>query len=173
LRTSLGFIGLIALAAAQLGAQDSTHVFCRQSACAVMFDWSNGSTPPDPDRRYGAPSELEAAFRSRLTAAGYKVAASQPASATITVRLTPQTRALCDAMEGMNPDYSCHTVARATIVFSSSEPNAAPTARVDVNPRCADPKLSMTMAKFGEYAADLVVFTLAPDPKPGRPNTRC
>jgi hypothetical protein len=163
----------MALAAAQLGAQDSTHVFCRESACLLVFDWSNGSTPPDPDRRYGAPSELEAAFRSRLASAGYKIATSPPAAGTMTVRLTPQPRALCDTMEGMNPDYSCHTVARAVIVFSASAPNAAPNTRVDVSPRCADPKLSMTMARFGEYAADLVVFTLAPDPKPGRPNTRC
>jgi hypothetical protein len=161
LRTSLGFVGLIALVAAPLAAQDSTRVLCRESACLLVFDWSNGSTPPDPDRRYGAPSDLESAFRSRLTAAGYKLATSAPASTTITIRLTPQTRALCDVMEGMNPDYSCHTVARATIT------------RIDVTPRCRDPKLSITMAQFGQYAGDLVVYTLAPDPKPGRPNAKC
>jgi hypothetical protein len=31
----------------------------------------------------------------------------------------------------------------------------------------------MTMAKFGEFAADLVIYTLAPDPKPPRPNAKC
>ena len=173
MRISLGVVGLIAFVATPLVAQDSTHVFCRESPCVVIFDWSNGSTPPDPDRRYGAPSELEAAFRSRLTAAGYKIAANPPAPSTITLRLTPQTRALCDTMEGMNPDYSCHTVARATIVFSASEPNAAPNTRVDVNPRCSDPKVSMAMAKFGQFAADLVIYTLSADPKPGRPNAKC
>jgi len=66
-RTSLGVLGLVALVAAPLVAQDTTHVFCRESACVVVFDWSNGSTPPDPDRRYGAPSELEAAFQARLS----------------------------------------------------------------------------------------------------------
>jgi hypothetical protein len=173
LRTSLGLVGLVLLAAAPLAAQDSTRVFCRDSACVVVFDWSNGATPPDPDRRYGAPSELEAAFRSRLTAAGYRIATNPPASGTITLRLTPQTRALCDTMEGTNPDYSCHSVARAAILFSSSEPNAAPNTRIDVNPRCSDPKVSMAMARFGQYAADLVIYTLAPDPKPGRPNAKC
>jgi hypothetical protein len=29
------------------------------------------------------------------------------------------------------------------------------------------------MAQFGQYAGDLVVYTLAPDPKPGRPNAKC
>jgi hypothetical protein len=172
-RTSLGFVGLIALIAAPLAAQDSTHVLCRESACLLVFDWSNGSTPPDPDRRYGGPSDLESAFRSRLTAAGYKLATSASAPTTITIRLTPQTRALCDTMEGMNPDYSCHTVARATILFSSGDPNANPNTRIDVTPRCRDPKLSITMAQFGQYAGDLVVYTLAPDPKPGRPSAKC
>jgi len=173
LRISLGFIGIVALAAAPLAAQDSTHVFCRESACVVVFDWSNGGSPPDPDRRYGASSELEATFRSRLTAAGYKIAANPPAPGTITVRLTPQTRALCDTMEGMNPDYSCHTVARASILFSATDPTAAPKAHVDVSPRCSDPKVSMTMATFGQFAADLVIYTLAADPKAARPNTKC
>jgi hypothetical protein len=173
LRTSLGFVGLIALVAAPLAAQDSTRALCRESACLLVFDWSNGSTPPDPDRRYGAPSDLESAFRSRLTAAGYNLATSSTAPTTITIRLTPQTRALCDVMEGMNPDYSCHTVARATILFSIGEPNANPNIRIDVTPRCRDPKLSITMAQFGQYAGDLVVYTLAPDPKPGRPNAKC
>jgi hypothetical protein len=172
-RTSLGFVGLIALVGAPLVAQDSTHVFCRESACVVVFDWANGSTPPDPDRRYGAPSELEAAFRARLTQAGYKIAASLPAPGTITLRLTPQPRALCDTMEGTNPDYSCHSVARASILFSASEASTAPNTRIDVNPRCSDPKLSMTMTKFGQFAADLVIYTLAPDPKPARPNAKC
>lgn len=173
MRSHLGLIGLIMLAAGRSSAQDSTHVFCRDSACAVVFDWSNGGSPPDPDRRYGAPSELEAAFRARLTEAGYKIAANPPAPGTITLRLTPQTRALCDTMEGMNPDYSCHTVARAAILFSASDPKAAPSAHVDVSPRCSDPKVSMAMAKFGQYAAELVIYTLAADPKPGRPNAKC
>jgi hypothetical protein len=172
-RISLGVVGLIALVASALTAQDSTHVLCRESPCLLVFDWSNGSTQPDPDRRYGGPSDLEAAFRARLTAAGYKIATTPSAPNTITIRLTPQTRALCDTMEGMNPDYSCHTVARAAIVFTSSEPNATQNSRIDVTPRCRDPKLSITMAQFGQYAGDLVVYTLSPDPKPGRPNAKC
>jgi hypothetical protein len=64
-------------------------------------------------------------------------------------------------------------VARAAILFSASEPNVAPNTRIDVNPRCSDPKVSMAMARFGQYAADLVIYTLAPDPKPGRPNAKC
>jgi hypothetical protein len=31
----------------------------------------------------------------------------------------------------------------------------------------------MTMARFGQFAADLVVYTLAADPKSARPNTKC
>jgi hypothetical protein len=172
-RISLGVVGLVALAALPLTAQDSTRALCRESACLVVFDWSNGSTQPDPDRRYGSPSDLESAFRAKLTAAGYKLTASPPAAATITVRLTPQKRALCDTMEGMNPDYSCHTVARGTILFSTGDASANPTARIDVTPRCRDPKLSISMSQFGQYAGDLVVYTLAADPKAGRPSAKC
>ena len=173
MRTRLGLVALIVLVAGPLIAQDSTRAPCRESACLVTFDWSNGSTPPDPDRRYGAPTDLESAFRARLTEAGYRITNSLPASTTITLRLTPQTRALCDTMEGMNPDYSCHTVARATILFSGGDPNAKPITRIDVTPRCRDPKLSITMAQFGQYGGDLVVYSLAPDPKPARPSAKC
>jgi hypothetical protein len=172
-RISLGVVGLVALVSFPAVAQDSTHALCRASACLLVFDWSNGSTQPDPDRRYGSPSDLETAFRAKLTAAGYKLTASPPAAATITIRLTPQTRALCDTMEGMNPDYSCHTVARATILLSSGDPNAGSNNRIDVTPRCRDPKLSISMSQFGQYAGDLVVYTLAADPKSARPNAKC
>lgn len=173
MRKSISIAALVVLAAAPLAAQDSTHAVCRDAPCLLVFDWSNGGSPPDPDKRYGSSADLEQAFRGRLTAAGYKLATSAPAANTITLRLTPQTRALCDTMEGMNPDYSCHSVSRATIVFSASDPNASPIARIDVSPRCRDPKVAITMAQFGQYAGDLVIYTLSPDPKPGRPSAKC
>jgi len=173
MRKSLSIVGLALFAGRALAAQDSTHAICRDAPCLVVFDWSNGGSQPDPDKRYGAPSDLEQAFRGKLTAAGYKIATGSVGANAITLRLTPQTRALCDTMEGMNPDYSCHSVSRAAIVFSSSEPNASPIARIDVSPRCRDPKVAITMAQFGQYAGDLVVYTLSPDPKPSRPNAKC
>ena len=169
---SLGIVAL-ALVATSLSAQDSTHAVCRNAPCLLVFDWSNGGSPPDPDKRYGSPTDLEQAFRTRLATAGFKIATSAPAANTITLRLTPQTRALCDTMEGMNPDYSCHSVSRATILFAASDPNASPIARIDVSPRCRDPKVAITMAQFGQYAGDLVIYNLSPDPKPSRPSAKC
>src|SRR5258705_9525357 len=78
---------------------------CADRPCNVVFEWGNASTPPDVDRKYGAPSELENAFLSGLQSGGWRVVASQSQSSmTITVRLTPQNKALCDTMPGVNPD---------------------------------------------------------------------
>jgi hypothetical protein len=139
----------------------------------LVLEWGNGGTPPDPDRRYGSPSDLDAAFRGRLAEAGYKIVVNGQSATSITLRLTPQNRALCDSMEGTNSDYSCHTVSRGVISFSSTEASAKMPQRIDVSPRCADSKVSMSMAGFGRYAADLLIYALASDPKPARPTMKC
>ena len=151
-------------------AQDSTSI-CRATACSVTFEWGNSSSPPDPDRRYGAPTDMESIFLARLEELGFKTTRGGDGTTVITVRLTPLNRAICDSMSGTNTDYSCHTVDRAAITVRQEE-TAKPIQRVDVIARCSDPKVSVTFAQFGRYAADLFAYSVAGS-KGSRPSVKC
>jgi hypothetical protein len=151
-------------------AQDSTQA-CHVTACSVTFEWGNGNTPPDPDRRYGAPSDMESVFISRLQELGFKVSRGGEAMSAITVRLTPLNRAICESMSGTNTDYSCHTVDRAAITLRQEE-TAKPIPRIDVIARCSDPKVSVTFSQFGRYAAEILAYTVAGG-KGSRPAAKC
>lgn len=145
---------------------------CGEKLCNLVFDW--GGSQPDVDRRYGAPSEMENAITAGLTAAGWRFAsAGQASTMTLTFRLTPQKKALCDTMPGVSPDYSCHTVSRAAVVFTPNDSTQKALARVDVNPRCSDPKQYPTFPQFGRYAAETVIYTVMLDGKGQRPSVKC
>jgi hypothetical protein len=154
-----------------VSAQDST-VACRLTTCAVTFEWGNANTLPDPDRRYGAPSDMESMFLSRLQELGFRTARSGEAASTITVRLTPLNRAICESMSGTNTDYSCHTVDRAAITVRQENAESTPIPRVDVIARCADPKVSVSFAQFGRYAAEIFAYAAAGS-KGSRPAVKC
>jgi hypothetical protein len=167
-------LGTAAVYPPALAAQnDTAHtaLACRDKPCSVVFDW--GGTQPDPDRRYGAPSDLEANFFARLREAGFNITTSNQGAMIVTLRLTPKKRALCDTMEGTSPDYSCHTVDRASIVFVPNDSSAKTIGRIDVTPRCSNPMVSITFPQFGNYAADWVAYTLNNDKKAQRPNAKC
>lgn len=147
---------------------------CVEHPCNVVFEWGTAATPPDVDRKYGAPSELENAFLFGLQNAGWRFVSSQSQSSmTITVRVTPQNRALCDTMPGVNPDYSCHTVSRASIVFTPIDETQKPISRVDIQPRCSDPKSFPSFPQFGKYAAEYVIYTVVGEGKGSRPGVKC
>jgi len=165
-------LGAIAAAPRSASAQDSTGVPCHASACAVQFDWGNGNNPPDPDRRYGAPSDLESMFLARLQELGFSLARVGDAPTTITVRLTPLNHVICETMSGTSSDYSCHTVDRAAISVRSDAATAKQVPRVDVLARCSDPKMSISMPQFGRYAAEMFAY-VAVGSKGERPRTKC
>jgi hypothetical protein len=148
---------------------------CADKACNVVFEWgSSGGSQPDVDRRFGAPADVEMAFIQGLNARGWKVAQnSSGAGMTITVRLTPQNKVLCEAMPGVNPDYSCHTVSRAAVVFVSSDTAIKAPGRVDVNARCSDPKSNPTYKEFGRYASEWIGWTITDQGKGQRPAIKC
>jgi hypothetical protein len=148
---------------------------CADKTCRIVFDWGNGgSAVPDVDRRFGAPSGLENIFAQTLNESGWKfVTGSAPASLTITVRLTPQNKALCETMPGVNPDYSCHTVQRAAIVFTANDSTQKSIGRVEVTPRCSDPKSYPSYTQFGRYAAEMVVYSVVNENKGQRPSAKC
>ncbi|HSQ31737.1 MAG TPA: hypothetical protein VLN49_17890 [Gemmatimonadaceae bacterium] len=169
MRAALIALGFAAVSAARLLAQDSTAVACQAAPCVITFEWGNGgSMPPDPDRRYGAPSELEAAFLERLQELGFKVSRTGPAPTTLLVRISPHDRALCDMSVGTNPDYSCHTAERATVTIQQADAPPKSVRRVDVNPRCADPKMLPTFPQFGRYTAEYFGYVVF-DRKGSRP----
>lgn len=157
-------IGTIVLAiavasATPLLAQDTSAVLCHDVPCVVNFEWGNsGGMPPDPDRRYGAPSDLESAFVAGLRQAGFQVTSSGQSPSTLRVRLTPQNRALCDLAVGTDPDYSCHTVQRASISIERSDAPKGDLRRVDVNPRCTDTTAMPTFRQFGQFAAEYFIY---------------
>jgi hypothetical protein len=159
------------LSASAVLAQDSTSIVCHTAPCVVTFEWGNsGSVPPDPDRRYGAPSELESSFVSGLQQAGLQVSRSGAAPTVLLVRITPQNRALCDAAVGTNPDYSCHTAQRAAITIQRSDSVKGGVTRVDINPRCTDPKSLPSFTQFGQFAADYFIY-MASGQKGHRPTS--
>jgi hypothetical protein len=163
------FAGVVCVAG-NAAAQDAT-LPCQASPCSVTFEWGNGNTPPVPDRRYGAPSDMESVFLSRLQELGFKMARGGESASAITVRLTPLNRAICESMSGTNTDYSCHTVDRAAITVRQDE-TAKPIPRFDVIARCSDPKVSVTFAQFGRYAAEVFAYT-AGGSKGSRPSVKC
>jgi|SRR3954468_12178139 len=151
-------------------AQDST-LACHSTPCAVTFEWGNGNNIPDPDRRYGSPSDMETIFLARLQELGIRTTRAGDSPSTITVRLTPLNRAICESMSGTNTDYTCHTVDRAAITVRQADA-AKQVPRIDVIARCSDPKMSVTFAQFGRYAAEMLAYTVAGS-KESRPTTKC
>lgn len=174
MRTVLAAAAVAAFSATPLLAQDTTSTVCHTAPCVVSFEWgSSGATPPDPDRRFGAPSDLESSFLSGLQQAGLQVTENGASSATLLVRITPQNKAPCDVSVGTNPDYSCHTAQRATITVQRTDSVKGGITHVEINPRCTDPKSYPTFAQFGRYAADYFIY-MASGQKSRRPGSiRC
>lgn len=170
LSAGLALAAVVLVSPRVASAQDST-LACHVTDCSVVFEWGNNNNPPDPDRRYGAPSDLESVFVSRLQELGFKTSRGAGAASSITVRLTPLNRAICESMSGTNTDYSCHTVDRAAITLRQEEA-AKPVPRIDVIARCSDPKVSVTFAQFGRYAAEMLAYTVAGS-KGSRPSVKC
>jgi hypothetical protein len=160
---------VLAAIPALAGAQDAAKGLCRQTACSVAFEWSGGNAP-DPDRRYGSPGDLEQAFVSRLEALGFDI--EDHAASVLTLRVTMENAAMCDAMPGTDTDMSCHTASRASVVFASSDPAVKAPAPVDVHPHCADPKILPKMVDFGRYAAEWTSYAAGGE-KGTRPSTKC
>src|SRR5438477_6806323 len=140
MRLSAVVAAVTVLGAAPALAQDSVAAqLCRYTPCNIVIEWgSSGANQPDVDQRYGAPSELEASFRNRLRDGGFTLGAGEGATI-MTVRVTMNNAALCDALPGTGSSYKCKTASRAAVVFSGGS-MAKPVPPIDVIPRCGDPK---------------------------------
>jgi hypothetical protein len=170
MRTSIAvLVSVFALPLASARAQATP---CGQS-CAIVFDWGNGGNPPDIDRMYGAPSAMESAFVKALNDAGWHITMGTSSSSMIlTLRPVTANRVRCETMSGTNTDMSCHTVERATASFVSNDTSLKAPNRVDIIPRCSDPKAYPTFAQFGQFAGELLAYQMAGG-KGSRPSIKC
>ena len=163
---------LLALLVLPLAAARAQSTPCGQS-CSIVFDWGNGGNPPEIDRMYGAPSAMESAFVKVLTDAGWHIVPGTSSSSMIvTLRPVPANRVRCETMSGTNTDLSCHTVERATASFVSNDTSVKAPNRVDIIPRCSDPKAYPTFAQFGQFAGEMLVYQMAGG-KGARPSIKC
>src|SRR5438552_12325159 len=117
MRRSMLVPAIAAAVACAAGAQDTTAALgCQRSACNIVIEWgSSGANQPDVDQRYGAPSELEAGLRNRLRDGGFTLGAGE-GTTIMTVRITMNNSALCDALPGTGSSYKCKTASRAAVV---------------------------------------------------------
>jgi hypothetical protein len=146
---------------------------CANSACAVVFDWGEGGAAPDVDRIYGSPATMEAEFAKVLTDAGWQlIRGTANAAITMTVRPVVQQRVRCEKMSGTNTDMSCHTVVRGTVIFATSDSAAQAPHRVEIIPRCSDPKAYPSFLEFGRFAGEMVLYQAAGG-KGSRPRIAC
>jgi len=83
-----------------------------------------------------------------------------------------QNNVRCEKMSGTNTDMSCHTVGRATAMFAATDPTVAPPHRVEIIPRCSDPKAYPTFIEFGRFAGEMVLYQAAGGKGP-RPAIKC
>jgi hypothetical protein len=163
---------LLALAAAPLAALRAQSNPCG-AGCAIVFDWGNGGAAPDVDRIYGSPATMEARLTKALADAGWNIVDAPPAAAVVlTFRPTIQNRVRCEKMSGTNTDMSCHTVERGTAMFVSNDSTVRAPQRVEVIPRCSDPKAYPSFAEFGQFAGETIAFQ-AGGGKGSRPRLRC
>jgi hypothetical protein len=141
--------------------------------CAIVFDWGNGGAAPDVDRIYGSPSTMEAEFTKVLRDAGWAMTTgTTDAAIVLTFRPVVQNRVRCEKMSGTNTDMSCHTMSRGTVMFASSDSTVEAPHRVEIVPRCSDPKAYPSFAEFGRFAGEWVVFQTAGG-KGSRPSIKC
>src|SRR5437773_9609788 len=117
MRLSTIALAMTVLGAAPAFAQDSVAAqLCHYAPCNIVIEWgSSGANQPDVDQRYGAPSELEAGLRNRLRDGGFTLGAGEGATI-MTVRITMNNSALCDALPGTGSSYKCKTASRAAVV---------------------------------------------------------
>ena len=142
----------------------------------MIFDWGSGRSAADygPDRKYGSADDFENKVRSVLTEARLRLTTTAGAgAATVTLRPTMRPKSMCDAMAGTNTDFSCTAMSDLQVTFTSGDPASKAPAAIRVSNRCGG-DVYMTMSTFGQYAAEMVIFTLdGPQTKLKRPSAHC
>ncbi|HVT38039.1 MAG TPA: hypothetical protein VHE78_03275 [Gemmatimonadaceae bacterium] len=168
-----------AVAPALSGAQEvaAAPAPCHLQACGLAFDWGSGKTSANypSDRRYGSGDDFEAKMRSALADHGVRTK-DAPADGPLLITLKPtmRPRSMCDAMAGTSTDMSCTSMSDLTVTFASSDPAVKAPNAMHFSNRCGARDTFMTMAQFGQYAADMLYYALeGAQKKEARPVMRC
>lgn len=152
----------------------ASPVPCVNTTCGAEFNWGNGKTAGDysADRRYGAGGDFEAALLRTLTMRGAQLREASAAAYKVVVRLRIDARAMCDAMAGTGTSYGCKAISNASVSFASAD-STRPPATINIANRCSDQSY-LTMKAFGEYAADMIWWTLTQaQTRERKPSSRC
>ena len=140
-------------------------------ACAQNGEWVQGGTPDWNDRRYGPASEFPGRVYQYLSQAGYQFT-DKPVDVKLTIYLKPEvTNAMCDVVAGTGSTESCRTIGRARVEFRGDSLAKWPK-DFRVTNRCGNGEL-MTIARFGQYTAEMLHRVLSPDSERARPSLRC
>jgi hypothetical protein len=168
-----------ALAPAATWAQDTTSgpAPCHLRACGLVFDWGSGRTSASypADRRYGSGDDFEAKMRSALADHGIRTKdAPADGPLLITLRPTMRPKSMCDAMPGTSTDMSCTSMSDLAVTFASADQAVKAPNALRLSNRCGAGNTFMTMAQFGQYAADMLYYSLeGAQKKEARPVMRC
>src|SRR5687768_10080781 len=140
-------------------------------SCAQNAEWVQGGTPDWNDRRYGPASEFPGRVYQYLSRAGYQFI-DKPVDVKLTIFLRPEvTKAMCDVVTGTGSTESCRTIGRVRVEFQGDSLAKWPK-DFRVTNRCGNGEL-MTVARFGQYTAEMLDRALTPDKERSRPSLRC
>ena len=140
-------------------------------SCAQNAEWVQGGTPDWNDRRYGPASEFPGRVYQYLSRAGYNFT-DKPVDVKLTIFLKPEvTKAMCDVVTGTGSTESCRTIGRVRVEFQGDSLSKWPK-DFRVTNRCGNGEL-MTVARFGQYTAEMLDRALAPEAKRARPSLSC
>jgi hypothetical protein len=168
----------IALAAQPLVAQSTKAAvvgegLCRAQACSLAIDWGiHGNFADISDLRYGHTSEFGARLHQQLISAGY-LFTDEAIKAPLNVVLRPEyIFAPCDVVPGTGSSEKCRTVGRVRVEFTSEDKTGKPPKGFIIMNRCGNGEF-MTVARFGQYTAEMLDRALDPGKKQPRPSLEC
>lgn len=140
-------------------------------SCAQTGQWVLGGTPDWNDPRYGPASEFPLRVHQHLEKAGYRFT-DKLTDVKLAVFLRPEvTNAMCDVVTGTGSTESCRTIGRVRVEFQGDSLSKSPKDFRLTN-RCGNGEL-MTVARFGQYAAEMLDRALSPEQQKSRPSLSC
>ena len=149
---------------------------CTEKPCVLSFNWGPGRTAGDyaTDLRYGPAADFEGAVRRALTGHGARFS-DNDGVLNIILRPTVNMRSMCDETPGTGTAYNCTAVADVTVRFTDAGAGATSPPVLRIVNRCGgSTNLYMRMRQFGEYAGEMIWWTLfGKDNKERKPSAPC
>jgi hypothetical protein len=144
---------------------------CRARTCGLVVDW--GIREADiADLRYGHSSEFAIRIRQHLKDTGY-LFTDDVGDVKLKVLLHPEyVWAPCDVVAGTGSSERCRTVGRVRFEFLGEDAGGTRPKDFRVTNRCGNGEF-MTVARFGQYTAEMLERALNPGKSMPRPSVEC